>query len=604
MSVPKIPAALAPAVIGIVSLNDFRPHTNYRLHADYTIGGSFYAVVPADLATIYNFGPLFNASPTPINGAGQTIALIENTDVHTTSDITTFRSVFNLGSASFNQIHPQGCTSPGNFAPNDAEANLDVEWAAAAAPGAALELASCADTASTFGGLIAMQNLLNDSSPPPRIWSLSYGDCEADNGATANAMYATTYQQAAAAGISVFVSSGDQGAAVCDYNASAATHGIAVNAFASTQYNVAVGGTDFGDSYDGENDFYWNASNSATYGSAKSYIDEIPWNDSCAGQLLADYFGSNYTYGSSGFCNDSSNGKNYLTTVAGSGGPSGCATGTPSITDVVSGSCAGTAKPSWQSGLFGNPDDGVRDLPDVSLFAANGLWLHYYVFCYSGSSSYGGAPCTSDPSGWSGAGGTSFSAPIMAGIQALINQKTGSVQGNPAPVLYQLAKAQYGVGGDSSCDSTLGNAVSSSCIFYDVTRGDMDVNCTGPYDCYGPSGTNGVLSTSTGAYQPAYKAGSGWDFADRDRHRQRRQPGQQLADGQWWGDQACVYPAAGRQLSRAQSDHRQGDRRERGRTDGDEQFVHCFLATRRWHFGGNDGRDDDGQCGFRSGDVR
>ena len=41
----------------------------------------------------------------------------------------------------------------------------------------------------------------------------------------------------------------------------------------------------------------------------------------------------------------------------------------------------------------------------------------------------------------------------------------------------------------------------------------MDVNCTGTHNCYIPSGTNGVLSTSTSSYQPAYATNTGWDFA-------------------------------------------------------------------------------------------
>jgi hypothetical protein len=71
----------------------------------------------------------------------------------------------------------------------------------------------------------------------------------------------------------------------------------------------------------------------------------------------------------------------------------------------------------------------------------------------------------------------------MAGIQALINQKAGGPQGNPAPVYYQLAAAEYGSSGNSSCNSDNGNSVGASCIFYDVTSGDMDVDCVGP-NCY------------------------------------------------------------------------------------------------------------------------
>jgi hypothetical protein len=107
---------------------------------------------------------------------------------------------------------------------------------------------------------------------------------------------------------------------------------------------------------------------------------------------------------------------------AGSGGPSGCATGVPAVNLVVGGSCQGYAKPAWQTGVAGIPNDGVRDLPDVSLFASNGVWGHYYVVCFTDAANFG-APCTGAPINWAGAGGTSFASPILAGIQALVNQK-------------------------------------------------------------------------------------------------------------------------------------------------------------------------------------
>jgi hypothetical protein len=65
----------------------------------------------------------------------------------------------------------------------------------------------------------------------------------------------------------------------------------------------------------------------------------------------------------------------------------------------------------------------------------------------------------------------------MAGIQALINQRTGIRQGNPNPTYYSIAAAEYGAGGNPACNSSLGNAANPSCIFYDVTLGDMDVDC-------------------------------------------------------------------------------------------------------------------------------
>ena len=522
---PQIPAALAPAIVGIVSLHDFKPraqHEMRRAAANYTfnspVNGPTYAVVPADLATIYNLSPLFKAG---YSGQGQTIVVIEDTNVFKTTDWATFRNKFGLSSytsGSFTTSHPaplsgpNNCTNPGVVAMNDGEAIIDAEWASAAAPSAAIQLASCADTSTTFGGLIALQNLINASGQPPALVSISYGECETENGGAANAAFNAAYQQAVSEGVSIFVSAGDSGAAACDNPASAATHGIGANAFASTPYNVAVGGTDFSDTYNGTNDVYWNSTNAANFGSALSYVPEIPWNDSCAGVLVTDLFGEGISYGDSGFCNDTTLGVLFLTTTAGGGGPSGCATGSPAVAGVVGGTCAGWAKPSWQALLsnFGNPTDGVRDTPDVALFAANGLWSHYYIFCWSDTAN-GGAACAGAPSNWSGAGGTSFGAPIMAGIQALINQKAGR-QGNPNPAYYQLAASEYNTS-SSACNSSNGNGVASTCIFYDVTQADMDVNCTGTYNCYLPSGTEGALSTTDNSYSPAYVTTTGWDFA-------------------------------------------------------------------------------------------
>ncbi len=516
MTDPEIPAVLAPAVTGVVSLNDFRPQPLYRPRAAYTLSSQETLVAPADLATIYNLNPLFDDG---YSGQSQTIVVIEDTDVYSTADWSTFRSTFGLSgysSGSFTQVHPKpasgsnNCVDPGvGSGEAGLEAILDAEWSSAAAPSAAIELASCADTTTTFGGLIALQNLINGSGSPPAIVSISYGECEAENGASANAAYAAAYEQAVAEGVSVFVAAGDWGAAGCDTNVTSASHGIGVSGFASTAYNVAVGGTDFGDAYAGTIGSYWSSTNSADYGSALSYVPEIPWDDSCASALISSYEGYATPYGSSGFCN-SSTGEEHLTTTAGSGGPSGCASGAPATEGVVGGSCAGTSKPSWQAGLPGNPADGVRDLPDVSLFASNGIWGHYYVVCWSDTAE-GGKACTGAPSGWSGAGGTSFASPILAGIQALVNQSAGGRQGNPNYVYYTLAASQYA--SNLGCNSSSGNAASTGCVFYDVGQGNMAVNCTGSVNCYLPSGENGVLSTSNDAYSPAFGAAGDWDFA-------------------------------------------------------------------------------------------
>jgi subtilase family serine protease len=511
MSDPKIPLALAPAVAGIVSLNDFRPQSLVmpRKALSGSIGGvSLQFVSPGDLATIYDLNAAFSAG---ITGKGQTIALVEPTNLFRASDWITFRTTFGLSSytsGSLQTVHPGGCSNPGITNADD-EATLDVEWASAAAPDATIMLASCADTQTTSGVMIALENVIN-SNPAPPVISVSYAGCEAGIGATTNAAFNMMFQQAASQGISVFVGSGDSGAASCDQNQPAATHGIGVSGFASTPYNVAVGGTDFGDTFQKTVSTYWSSSNSATFASAMSYIPEIPWNSSCMSSLIVSFLKYPVGYGSTGFCGSTrAEVQGFQNTGAGSGGPSGCATGAPAQSLVVGGSCKGYPKPAWQSGVPGIPNDSVRDLPDVSLFAANGIWGHAYVFCFTDPFN-GGVPCTGNPIDWAAAGGTSFATPILAGIQALVNEHQGSAQGNPNPVYYKLAASSV-----------------ASMVFHAITTGDIDVNCAGDNNCFGqsfvgrgraasPTGYvsgNGGLSTSTTSLVPAFAAGSGYSLA-------------------------------------------------------------------------------------------
>jgi subtilase family serine protease len=518
---PELPSALAGVVAGVASLHNFMPHgmamprrAAVRPSGIAGNGGSgLNYLSAADLATIYNFNPLFKAG---ITGRGQTIVVVEDTDQFNVSDWTTFRKAFGLARtypfATLSQVHPSGssaCGAPGVNA-DDGEAAIDIEWATAAAPNAAIVNAACADT-TQFGGFLAMLNLLSGpASGIPSVISVSYGEAEASLGVAENLFINNLYALGAAEGASIFVSSGDEGAASADANRVRSTHGIAVSGYASTPNNVAVGGTDYGAFFFNTTSQYFSATNLPNFQTALSYVPEIPWNDSCAGQLVTEFLGFGTSYGPNGTCNKTSN--DFETTASGSGGPSGCATGAASTRSVVSGTCHGYAKPSWQAGLVGNPNDGVRDIPDVSLFASNGFLGVYYDVCYSDTKN-GGAACTTDPAAWAGFGGTSVSSPIWAGIQALVNQKTGSRWANPNPILYALARTEYGASGNSSCNSTLGNGVASSCIFYDVTLGDMDVPCTGTLNCFLGGGAIGVLSTSNTVYQPAYTATTGWDFA-------------------------------------------------------------------------------------------
>jgi subtilase family serine protease len=510
---PKIPAALAPVVVGVASLHDFMPQPLVKkIRPAFTFPCTGcpdgfnntlqFDIAPPDFATIYNVAPLYKAVP-PITGKGQTVVVLEITNI-LASDVAKFRSAFGLSSFSgtFSQIHPgPGCANPGRN-DNEGEAALDAEWAGAVAPAANVEVASCANTSTNFGAFIAAQNLLDLKSPPP-IMSLSYLGCEAAQGPGGNAFINNLWQQADAEGVSAFIASGDGGPAGCDdFNTSAfAIAGIAANGLGSTTHNFSAGGTDFADTVNGTNNAYWSATNSPTGKSAKSYVPEMTWNDSCAGGVLFTFAG--FPSGIS-FCN-SSIGSNFLDIVGGSGAPSFIYN-----------------KPAWQAQVFGVPSDGKRDLPDVSLFASNGFWNHALIFCMS-DTAQGGTPCDySKPLDVFGnsAGGTSFTAPQFASIQALINQKAGGSQGNPAPGYYRLAASEYGSPAHpntatlASCNANKNSGVPNSCFFRDVVRGNIDVPCFGTNNCFLPAGDQfGVLSTTDRALNIAYPAHPGWDFA-------------------------------------------------------------------------------------------
>jgi subtilase family serine protease len=540
---PEIPAALAPAVEGVASLHDFFPKSHaMRLgpvsydaataewHPHFNVkfeGEVFHTVSPYDFATIYNLLPLWKRGFT---GKGVTIALVEDSNLLHPSDWYSFRNVFGLKDfkdGSFKQIYPN-CPNPGQNG-DEIEAALDVEWASASAPDANIELSACPNSGTAFGLDLAILNLLD--LEPPDIISDSYGLCETVTGHTEVALENREAQMATALGTTFFIAQGDTGADECSPVEDFFSHlGINSGDNTASAYAVDVGGTDFMAQYNQDVNGvplsdYWSATNNAeTKASALSYIPEIPWNDGCTSQLIYSdpLFSGGYTqsYGPTGFCNSKIGKKYYKYSVGGSGGPSTCFTGKPSIPGVVSGTCQGNPKPSWQTGVPGIPNDGLRDQPDLSLFAANGIWGSFLVECMSDPNQFG-APCTArNDALLEGGGGTSFASPAMAGIQALIDQKYGR-QGDANYVYYALAANQFNKQGAKACNAsqTSGKLPAAACIFNDITLGDMDIPCgqdpkVFSYDCYG-NGYQivGELSTSTSAGEPAYPATVGYDLA-------------------------------------------------------------------------------------------
>src|SRR5580698_28010 len=313
---PQIPAALAPVVGGFVSLNNFRAksYAKYMGKAQYnpktdhatpewTIGSSTegysFVLAPQDYAVQYDLSPLYAGG---INGAGQTIAIINESNVNI-GLVNNFRSLFSL------PVNPPQVIIDGNdpgvdgindpYGPNGAstEAYLDVEWSGAVAPNATIDLVIAGDTALESGLFLAMERAVYSNVAP--VMSVSFGFCESGLGAATDAFISGLWEQAAAQGITVMVSSGDSGSAGCDNDDTQeyAVNGLGVSGYASTPFNVAVGGTDFYYSDYGQGltameaqiGTYWTQtpSNNAPAVSIKGVIPEQPWNGSQYGLTIA-----------------------------------------------------------------------------------------------------------------------------------------------------------------------------------------------------------------------------------------------------------------------------------------------------------------------------
>jgi subtilase family serine protease len=428
-SAPFVPSELDGMVAEIRGLNDFHPKAravrsrkagdvNAAPHFTSSISGSHF-IAPQDFAIIYNVTSLYNAG---IDGTGQKIAIAGQTDI-ATSDIDAFRAAAGLP-AHDPQVVLYG-TDPGTSTSDLGEADLDIEWAGAVARNATIVYVNSTDV---FNSAI---HTIDDNLAP--VLSITYGSCEANMSASEVNTFTTAFQQANSQGITVIAASGDFGATDCDEPANSkqivtsAAKGLAIDVPSDIPFVTAMGGTEFSEG----TATYWNATNNSSNGSVISYIPEAAWNDTSATNGIA----------------------------ATGGGVSLLFT-----------------KPAWQTGE-NVPNDGFRDTPDVSLAASpdhDGFLMCSGGDCVTG---FRNTDTTLDV-----VGGTSVGAPSFAGIIALLNQHTGTIQGNINLILYPLAAA-------------------TTNVFHDITTGGNKVPCTlGSTDC--PTG--GTIG---------YSAGVGYDQA-------------------------------------------------------------------------------------------
>ena len=438
---PQIPTALTPAVAGIKTLHNFlkKPalhvaenHLAAKLvpgaRPQFTGSDGTHALAPGDFATIYNAGPA------GIDGTGINIAVVARNNLFNGgSDISDFRSVFGLPPTPALNIILNG-PDPGDQGGNEEfEATLDASWSGAIATGATIDFVVSASTNTTDG--VDLSELYIIENNVGSLMTESFSFCESGLLPADAAGISALAEQAAAQGITYLLATGDTGAEGCDnLGETTAIGGVFVSALAATPFTVAVGGTMFNEN--GQDATYWNTANDTALGSAKSYIPEDVWNETCT---------------------------------------TACAPGQPPLAAGGGGASVLFPKPTWQTSVTGIPPGNARYLPDVSLTAAG---HDPYLLCVEASC----VPDAQNNISFSGVEGTSASTPSFASILALVDEKmsqgpegaSGARQGQADYVLYQLAAQQQkaGTACNASGTTTLPN---SACVFYDVTVGNNSV---------------------------------------------------------------------------------------------------------------------------------
>ncbi len=494
----SVPSAFAGMTIGVAHLNTFRPRPHIafrRVHArvqsavggmtpHYTVfdqnNNEVNLIAPADSAVIYDVTALYNHN---INGSGQTLGIVGQTDITANiSDVAHFRSLSGLNPSNVpTQILVPNSGTAQQYAGDLEEADIDVEWSGAIAQNAQVVYVTVGNN-QNYGVFDSLQYaiqtpLMSNNTKYLPVISISYGACEqAFSGSSQITMMERILEQANSQGQTVIASAGDSGSADCDlgYNSQnqivAASQGLAVDYPGSSQYVTSAGGTSFSGDINNQAK-YWSSNNSSSNGSALSYIPETTWNDT------PDMAGLNASGNLS----------------AGGGGASTL-----------------FPKPSWQVGS-GVPNDGHRDVPDISLSADPDH--DGYVLCTTETDTNGNLTGTSScvyPVGSgevpyfdasnSGSiyGGTSIVAPQLAGMVTLWNQQAGNTGGvgNVNPILYLEAQENGGA-------------------FHDTTTGSNAVVCQqGSPDCVADPNESGNFIESCCNAGPGYDEATGLGSVD------------------------------------------------------------------------------------------
>jgi subtilase family serine protease len=458
-----LPAELASVTTAVLHLSTFRPKPNVkvlqtRAHPNYTtLSTQAHYLGPKDILTMYDVNPNELEQPGVVI-SGSSVAVVGQSYVDTSAS----SAVWQFLAFSESVTPASTVLVPGSgveaVSPGDAgESQIDLEYASSIGGNAVLVYVGDNQNYDVFDALAF--TITEDIAS---VVSISYGVCESLMSTTELDQGNALFEQAAAQGQTLVAAAGDAGSTACapfssDGLTSVQQQALAVSYPADSPYVTAVGGTQMaaGTFVAGSSTYWETASYYDAVSSLLSYVPEVVWNEGSASIGIA----------------------------AGGGGAS-----------------AYFPRPAWQSSVPGIPAGSYRLLPDVALQAS--IEDPGFLLCSDDpalTNKQGQTPNCSD--GFVGAnnqvttaGGTSFAAPIFAGLVAILNgfeHTTG--QGNINPVLYNLAA----------------NPTSYAAAFHDIVSG-TNACISGTLNC-------AAAGESEYAATPGYDEATGLGSVDFDK---------------------------------------------------------------------------------------
>jgi len=228
---PQIPVSLGTDVSGVTGLSD-RPsvHPLFRppVYADVRPGG----MLPDDVRRAYDLDTLATAG---MDGTGQTIAIV-SFDSFLDSDVAAWETLTGVHGPPVEHIAIAGPVAVGG---GTDEVNLDIDTIRSIAPQSTLLDFEMNRKGGSFATMISA--ILKDGRAD--IISISWGHCESELSPATRAAGDAEFQAANAAGISIYVASGDQGAYDCNGGSVEGDLTLSVDYPSGSPYVMSVGGT-------------------------------------------------------------------------------------------------------------------------------------------------------------------------------------------------------------------------------------------------------------------------------------------------------------------------------------------------------------------------